>query len=355
MADPNYRFELPKNIEPYLAALSKHYGQEGERQLQAIIVNAKIRIHEEWSFDNWDGGTYGHALYLTLPDVIYLPLARQKHEFEERIRADLEKIHNVQNEFIEKIFLEMALQDGADWRLQSGALLQATRHVPDDAENRIWAKNRFRLFLSHKSEVKKETAELKDKLSAYGISCFVAHTDIHPTKEWQDEIENALATMEGFAALMTENFHTSDWTDQEVGYAFARGVPIIPVRLGLTPYGFIGKFQALSCTWATAAEGIVKLLVNQDRMFAAYVSVLKECPSFDRGNTLAAILPAIQNPSDHQLDALVEAYDSNPELQGAYGFNGSRPTTYGHGLLHYLNNWSNRHYFTDHEGKITCF
>lgn len=314
MAEHNYKFELPRNIERYLAALSKLYGQEGERQLQAIIVNAKTRIHEEWSSDNWNGGTYGHALYLTIPDVIYLPLARQRNEIEERIRTALQKIHNIQNEFIEKIFIEMDIPDGTDWRIQSGALLQGTRHVPDDAANRIWVRNQFRLFLSHKSEVKKETAELKDKLSAYGISCFVAHTDIHPTKEWQDEIENALATMDGFAALMTENFHKSDWTDQEVGYAFARGVPIIPVRLGLIPYGFIGKFQALSCTWANAAEGIVKLLANHDRMFAAYVSVLKECPSFDRANTLAAILPAIQKPSEHQLDALVDAYNSNLEL-----------------------------------------
>ena len=63
------------------------------------------------------------------------------------------------------------------------------------------------------------------------MSCFVAHVDIHPTKEWQDEIESALSSMDGFVALLTDKFHESDWTDQEVGFALARGVPIIAVRL----------------------------------------------------------------------------------------------------------------------------
>ena len=41
MAGPGYKYELPRNIERYLAALSKLYGKEGERQLQQIIVNAQ--------------------------------------------------------------------------------------------------------------------------------------------------------------------------------------------------------------------------------------------------------------------------------------------------------------------------
>ncbi|WIM06798.1 MAG: toll/interleukin-1 receptor domain-containing protein [Candidatus Nitricoxidivorans perseverans] len=135
-------------------------------------------------------------------------------------------------------------------------------------------------FLSHKSEVKREVSELKDRLRLFGISCFVAHEDIHPTKAWQHEIENALASMDGFVALMTESFHESDWTDQEVGFAFARGVPMIAVRLGKDPYGFIGKFQGLSSTWSNSAEGIVKVLIKYDRMFSAYAEALRHCPNW---------------------------------------------------------------------------
>ena len=113
--------------------------------------------------------------------------------------------------------------------------------------------------------MKCDTATLKDALRYYGISAFVAHEDIHPTKEWQDEIENALSTMDGFVALMTSGFHNSDWTDQEVGYALARAVPIIAMRLERDPYGFLGKFQALTSDWESAPEDIVKLLIKNDR------------------------------------------------------------------------------------------
>ena len=179
---------------------------------------------------------------------------------QQRIAQDLNKLHNVQNEYIEEVFLKMDVPEDSDWRQESGLLITNTRLVTPDAAKRLWAENDFRLFLSHKTEVKREAAALKDTLRYYGVSAFVARQDIHPTKEWQDEIENALATMDGFVALMTLSFHESHWTDQEVGYALARGVPIIAVRLERDPYGFLVKFQALTSTWTAAPESIVRLL-----------------------------------------------------------------------------------------------
>ena len=225
MPAKTYKFELAQNIERYLAALAKLYGHEGERLLQQIVVNAKIRVHEEWSYDNWNGGTYGHALYLSLPEALFLKVASKKEEFEEGITKRLNSLHNVQNENIDKVFLELEVLEDSDWRQESGVLLNGARVVSDEAIKRIWTEGQFRLFLSHKSEVKRETAELKKRLAQFGVSCFVAHTDIHPTQKWQDEIESALASMDGFVALMTEKFHDSNWTDQEVGYAFARRRP----------------------------------------------------------------------------------------------------------------------------------
>ena len=251
-------YELPKNIDRFLAALSKLYSQEEKRSLQELLVNAKTRVHEEWSRDNWNGGTYGHALYLVVPERLFLSSVKQKNDIQTQIKEDLNKVHNVQNEFIEEVFLEMEVGEGHDWRKDSGLLLAGERVVPPDATRRIWGDGGFRVFLSHKSEVKKETADLKDRLRLFGIACFVAHEDIHPTKAWQDEIENALASMDGFVALLTADFHDSDWTDQEVGFAIARGVPLIAVRLGKDPYGFIGKFQGLSSMFElTKRRGVI--------------------------------------------------------------------------------------------------
>lgn len=259
-------FELPKNIERFLAALSKIYANNGNRALQELIVNSEIRVHEEWCYDNWNGGTYGHALYLVVPEPLFLSSVSSKIEIQAQIKEDLNKVQNLQNEFIAEVFLEMEVSENHDWRKDSGLLFVGRRGVAPEASRRIWGDGGFRVFLSHKTEAKKETAELKDRLGLYGISCFVAHEDIHPTKAWQDEIENALASMDGFVALMTEDFHDSDWTDQEVGFAFARNIPFIAVRLGKDPYGFIGKFQALSSSWSKACVDIVKILIKNDRI-----------------------------------------------------------------------------------------
>ena len=78
-------------------------------------------------------------------------------------------------------------------------------------------------------------------------------------------------------------FHESDWTDQEVGFALARRVPIMAVRLGRDPYGFIGRFQGLSATWDNCVLEIAKLLIRHDRMFAAYVRALRRCPTWNTG------------------------------------------------------------------------
>lgn len=337
MAASQPEYLLPRHIDRYLAALSKLYGQEGLRESQEIIVNAQVRVQEEWSSDNWNGGTFGHALYLVLPESLYLRVVRRKDDLQSQIKVDLNKIHNVQNEFIEEVFLEMEDAEEHDWRRDSGLLQAPRRLVTSEGARRIWGDAGYRLFLSHKAEIKVQAGDLKTRLIAFGVSCFVAHEDIHPTREWQEEIENALDSMDAFVALMTEDFHDSLWTDQEVGYALARSVPIIAVRLGKDPYGFIGKFQAISSGWQNAPADIAKVLIKKDRMLSAYIQALRKCPSWESSNTLALALPGIEKLTSQQVDELVDVYNSTYELRGGWGFNGSRPGPYGPGLVHYLN------------------
>lgn len=348
-------FQLSRNIEHYLAILSKIYVKEGQKELAKIITNSQTQVVEQNSrYDNWNEGTYnyGHTLYLIVPELIYLNCVENKTGIENKIREDLNRIHNIRDEFIDTVSLEMESTDDTDWRKESGLQITAKRVVPSSAVDRIWGKDGYRVFLTHKAEVKKETAALKDKLKVYGISCFVAHEDIHPTKEWQNEIENALFSMDALVALMTENFHDSEWTDQEVGCAFGRGVPIISVKLGKDPYGFIGKFQALSCSWDSSAKEIAKILIKQDSMLNAYIKAIQDCGNFDDGNTLSTLLPLIGNMSGKQVSDLVSAYNNNSNVRGSFGFNGTRSYIFGTGLLPHLVRWTGKNYRFSPDGKI---
>ena len=135
--------------------------------------------------------------------------------------------------------------------VDSESLLALAKHVgiatelESVEEPTFWQSNEPRLFISHVSSIKSKAAKLATELSSLGISAFVAHEDIVPTKAWESEIEKALSTMDALVALLSDGFGESNWTDQEVGVAIGRGVPVIPVKIDLDPYGFIGKWQAI--------------------------------------------------------------------------------------------------------------
>ncbi|HBR0880162.1 TPA: toll/interleukin-1 receptor domain-containing protein [Klebsiella pneumoniae] len=132
----------------------------------------------------------------------------------------------------------------------------------------FWKPGHFRLFLSHLASFKIQTSHLQTALRKFAISSFVAHEDIEPTKEWQNEIEAGLKTMDALAAILMPGFQESKWCDQEIGVAIGRDVLIIPIRKGLDPYGFIGKYQGIQANGKTigeVAEAIFGTLVKSPK------------------------------------------------------------------------------------------
>lgn len=99
----------------------------------------------------------------------------------------------------------------------------------------IWSNLPVRAFLSHIYQERHLVGGVRRRLGEhYGISAFVAHDDIHPSKQWREAIKEGLGSCHVFVAFLHDGYHTSQWCDQEAGWALARGVPILPVR----PLGF---------------------------------------------------------------------------------------------------------------------
>lgn len=129
---------------------------------------------------------------------------------------------------------------------------------------RIWGPRNQQgklVFLSHRATHRQQVSEVKSTLESQGLSCFLAHEDVTPSLIWQNEIINALNTMDVFVGFVTDDFHCGGWTDQEIGYAHKRGVHRVFVKLGSAdPAGMVATEQALSTNWTHAADRILEHL-----------------------------------------------------------------------------------------------
>ena len=99
-----------------------------------------------------------------------------------------------------------------------GFAFAAAAPLSAGADPEFWQPGMLRVFMSHLAEYRAFAGALQAALEQRGISAFVAHNDIEPTKEWQAEIELALKTCESLVALLHPEFHKSNWTDQEIGF-----------------------------------------------------------------------------------------------------------------------------------------
>jgi hypothetical protein len=96
----------------------------------------------------------------------------------------------------------------------------------------------------------------------------------------------------------------------------------------------------------------VKILIQYDQMFNAYLAALRQCSSWEDGNTKAQVLPLINKLTELQIDEFVSTYNQTVELHGSFGFNGSWLSKYGPVLVYYLNRLSARKFKFASSGKI---
>ena len=171
---------------------------------------------------------------------------------------------------------QIILRVASDLGIDHGFSTSSGRDV---SAAKSWKRGYFRLFLSHVSSFKEKAVQLQSSLLPFGISGFVAHEDIEPTAEWQDEIEKALLSMDALAAILSEGFHESSWTDQEVGAAIGRELLVIGIRRGMEPYGFIGKYQGMPTrnrTVRQVAAELFRILASHRLTRARMADVLVE-------------------------------------------------------------------------------
>jgi hypothetical protein len=235
--------------------------------------------------------------------------------------ADIE-IVQWKNEYERIVYHLGACEDEA-------ALLEIHRHLFDHAFEETpasWEPRRFRLFFSHVARVKRELGDLRQELSRFAVDGFIAHESIAPTSQWQNEIENALRTCEALAAFLTPDFHQSPWTDQEIGFCLARDILVIPIDMGFTPYGFIGRVQAIKGQDRTVEQlrdsifqALLRNEVTVGPMRQALLHQFEDSSSFATAKRNIQLLEGLADWTADQLDALEVAGQMNKQISDAFG------------------------------------
>ncbi len=236
---------LPPKLPTYLLRLELEYGRKNRSLLRDLIYACKYAVEEDVEYDNWNGGTHGHEVKFFLPlDQLGQIDIDDLGDVSKQICQDLNKLgSSFSNEFFSAVILE--LDDDSDPVCQRALPFSRKPLVRADMVP-FWKPGLARLFVSHRDEHKREAQQLAEALEGFGISAFVAHDTIRPMSEWRHEIQKGLETMEVMLVYLTDDFDRSIWTNQEVGFALGRGVPVISLKLGRKdPPGFISHVQAL--------------------------------------------------------------------------------------------------------------
>ena len=318
-------FDLPRRLPGYRLRLHDHYSRSGNDLLRDLIGNSHAHVVEETSYDNWNGGTYGHdvQLFLTMEDLSKVDI-NDINNVSQQLREDLNKISaSVANEFFADVHLE--LFDENDETCQRARSLLSRPNRNTDTLS-IWQHGMVRLFISHRDEHKAVANELAEALESYGISSFVAHDSIEPMAIWQTEIQKGLESMEIMLAFVTDDFHDSVWTNQELGFALGRNIPIVPLKLqGQDPEGFIAKQQALKWSYDNIAEAAPQIydilanrLGNRERLQTSLIRAFVNSPNFhETRRRFDRMRNVVSKVSGEEFEEIVAGFQDNSQLHNA--------------------------------------
>ena len=94
------------------------------------------------------------------------------------------------------------------------------------AEDGNWKRGYVRLFLSHSAHHREFAGQVASELAVVGIHGFVAHDTMEYSLPWQTQIEQALRTMQLFAALIHPEFNQSPGVKKR---SAGRSVAVFPI------------------------------------------------------------------------------------------------------------------------------
>ncbi|MBL6607477.1 MAG: toll/interleukin-1 receptor domain-containing protein [Flavobacteriaceae bacterium] len=298
--------------------LDIEYSKDKSSLIHQVVRNGHIYVDTAVTY--FKSG-HGHTLIFFLEGVLLKKIdLEQQKSICSILDRDLHQLNTFEDEFIYKVALELYEEDNPDCKASKNLF-----GVPMTNANSLGVWNHsagIRLFISHRDNKKAVAKKLAAELEHFGINSFVAHDTIQPMEKWQQVIRKALQTMNLFLAFVTDDFFDSHWTNQEVGIALGRGIPIISIKLENTvPSGFISDVQALSGSLEKPEELagnlfalLVQRLDQQGQLKESIVQAFIDTPSYKEAKLRFHRLKQLDNLVTADVKKICDAYNNNSQL-----------------------------------------
>lgn len=102
----------------------------------------------------------------------------------------------------------------------------------------------IRVFVSYASDNEEEVNRIEEALKCNGITV-LRDKRIPGGAAFPSEIKSFIDHAQVFMPIISKKSIKKGWVQQEVGFAVGREIPMLPVRIGEEPNGFIRDFQAV--------------------------------------------------------------------------------------------------------------
>lgn len=182
-----------------------------------------------------------------------------------------------------------------------------------------------KIFLSYSIEDKDIAKKIVQGLQYYPfIDIFMAPDNIKPGSFWIDELKFSLKNSDVILALLTKNYHLSDWTEQEIGLAWAFEKRVLALSLdGNMGNGYVKSFQIKdfptdfnSIHLSQLAIDLYPTIENKEEFVEAILKFgLLASGSFYASNAMAALTQRLVDHLKPDLASLLKkAYVQNDQV-----------------------------------------
>jgi len=185
--------------------------------------------------------------------------------------------------------------------------------------------NPLKVFLSYSTDDKQLAGKIKQQLAFWGIDVFLAHEDLVPSSEWEDEIVRNVESCDVFIPLLTGSFKLSDWTDQESGMAISHSRTVMPLNITRNPHGFLAKYQAFKFDHAALDQSCRDLVLKmkdkkelKSKVQDSFIQSFVTSGNFPDANTRSELLEDIGPYDQSQVNEIIRGSLENPQVYGAF-------------------------------------